>query len=498
MRLGRVVKLKLVGFIFAFIFSIILQAESANTKQGPSDAVLDGLIFAIHNNEPEKVKSVLESENIDMKQYSYLVHSALDKPRVLEMLLEKGADPDVREGPNNNTPLFEIMEIITMTSFRTVGPMEQWLESVDILLKHGADPNAGGGNSDYAETPFLLAAFYITTETVRHAFMSMLNNGGDVTDTRSMHKNTALHHIANSFNLWTRTNTPQMDVELSQVALELIERGADINAVNKPGYTPEALAARGRLRDLLRAYTLSTSSRIRVALKELVFAVHDDQPEKVESIIESENIDIRENSFLVHSALDKPEVLDVLLKKGANPNVRDSSNNTPLYRIVDKDFNSPSLRKQSVDILLKHGANPNAGGGNSDYAETPFLLAAFYVRHEGVKDAFMSMLNNGGDVTDTRSKHGYTVLHLAVASSGKTTSDKERGVAEVVTAVLERGVGINVLNGRGQTPLDVSNSIFSNDFLKIRGGKKSSELSVEHRGGLLTVVKQKLIRRFCY
>ncbi len=491
--------MKSVGLIFVFIFSIILQAESANITQGPSDAALGEFVLAIHNNEPEKVKSILESEDIDMKQYSYLIHSAFDRPQVLEVLLEKGADPDVRVGSNNNTPLYEIIGLITtVSSYRTVGRIEKWLESVDILLKYGADPNAKGKGSPYSETPFLLAAFYIGTETVSPAFMAMLNNGGDVADNRSVNKKTALHHVAASFDRWTRANTPRMDVELSKVALELIERGADIKALNKHGYTPEALAARSRLKDLLMAYRLSTSDRDRVGLKELVFAVHDNQSEKVESIIESENIDIREYSFLVHSALDRPEVLDVLLKKGANPNVRDSSNNTPLYRIVDKDFNSPSLRKQSVDILLKHGANPNAGGGNSDYAETPFLLAAFYVRHDGVKDAFMSMLNNGGDVTDNRSMYGYTVLHLAVASSGGSTSDQERGVAEVVTTVLEKGVKINAVNERGETPLEVSNSIFTNDFLKIRGGKKSSELSIKHRGGLLTVVKQKLIRRFCY
>lgn len=490
--------MKSVGLIFVFIFSIILQAESANITQGPSDAALGEFVFAIHNNEPEKVKSILESEDVDMKQYSYLIHSALDKPQVLEVLLEKGADPDVREGPNNNTALFEIIGLLTTGPFaRTIGLREQLLESVDILLKYGADPNAKGKGSRYSETPFLLAAFYIGNETPRRVFMAMLNDGGDVADNRSVNKKTALHHVAASFNLWTRANTPRMDVELSKVALELIERGADIKALNKHGYTPEALAVRSRLKDLLIAYRLSTSDRDRVGLKELVFAVHDNQSEKVESIIESENIDIREYSFLVHSALDKPEVLDVLLKKGANPNVRDSSNNTPLYRIVDKDFSSPSLRQQSVDILLKHGANPNAGGGNSDYAETPFLLAAFYVRHDGVKDAFMSMLNSGGDVADTRSMHRYTVLHLAAASSGGNTSDQERGVVEVVTTVLEKGVKINALNGRGQTPLDVSNSIFSNDFLKIRGGKKSSELTVERRGGVLTVIKQKLFRK-CY
>lgn len=80
-----------------------------------------------------------------------------------------------------------------------------------------------------------------------------------------------------------------------------------------------------------------------------------------------------------HSSIAK-----LLLKQGADPNLKTAVGEPPLYLAVD--LNQPSL----VQLLLNYGAEPNCR--NAD-GETPLHLATF----KGSKDVMETLLIHGAD-----------------------------------------------------------------------------------------------------
>lgn len=193
--------MKFVGFVFSFLFSILSQA-------GP----FNNLIEAIANGNKDQVISIVETEKIDLERYPDLAHMALDQPEVLEVFLNRGINPESRHSRTENTLLFSAVE-------------RGLVQSVYLLLEHGADSNSKNSHLR-AQTPFLLAASKIGMgRENRYMFLSMLNKNADVKSRTTYTQDTVLHLIV------TRGVVP-IDVEL------LIQRGADVNALNGSKQTP--------------------------------------------------------------------------------------------------------------------------------------------------------------------------------------------------------------------------------------------------------------------
>jgi cytohesin len=125
------------------------------------------------------------------------------------------------------------------------------------------------------------------------------------------------------------------------------------------------------------------------------------------------------------------DVVKLLLKHGANLNARDEDGWTPLHRAASRGH------VEVVKLLLEHGADPNIKGAGY----TPLHVAAYVGYVEVVK----LLLEHGAD-PNIKNKSGSTPLHFAAFE----------GHVDVVRLLLEHGADPTVKNKDGDTPLDVA------------------------------------------
>ncbi|MDD2714406.1 MAG: ankyrin repeat domain-containing protein [Candidatus Wallbacteria bacterium] len=119
------------------------------------------------------------------------------------------------------------------------------------------------------------------------------------------------------------------------------------------------------------------------------------------------------------------EVIKFLLKSGADPNLRDSEGNSPLFFAIRND------RMQVVRQLIEGGADPEI----SDRRQvTPLMCAIFEDRDEIAEYLICRGVN-----LDARNSLGATALMYAAAS----------GNQKIVELLLDKGADRNLLDQNG-------------------------------------------------
>jgi ankyrin repeat protein len=137
-----------------------------------------------------------------------------------------------------------------------------------------------------------------------------------------------------------------------------------------------------------------------------------------------------ETPLHVSSRLGHVEITQVLLKHGADTEVRDKQNFSPLERVAYWGF------VEVAQVLLEHGADANAQD-NEGFA--PLYRALYWEDHwQGVAQV---LLSHGADVT-AQYEDNQTPLHLAADE-------------EVARLLLERGVDASALDINNRTPLHI-------------------------------------------
>lgn len=126
----------------------------------------------------------------------------------------------------------------------------------------------------------------------------------------------------------------------------------------------------------------------------------------------------------------KPEHMELLLRAGADPDVRDTiRGETALHKTAKHARNH-------TRILLNYGARVDV---RDDIGRTPLHVAVVHGTVHTVKD----LLDAGADVR-ARDRWGRTPLHLAVLA----------GPLGIVKVLLTRGADPNARDDSGLTPLD--------------------------------------------
>ncbi|WP_341815515.1 ankyrin repeat domain-containing protein [Wolbachia endosymbiont (group B) of Idaea biselata] len=127
-------------------------------------------------------------------------------------------------------------------------------------------------------------------------------------------------------------------------------------------------------------------------------------------------------------------IVEILVEKGADVNVRDHHANTVLYLATNNGHEG------IVEILLEKGANVN---GKSSFGVVPLHLAA----KNGNENVVNALITEGANVNE-KNMNGLTALHLAASS----------GCESVVKVLLQAEANVNAVDKNGKTPVDYAKS----------------------------------------
>jgi len=146
----------------------------------------------------------------------------------------------------------------------------------------------------------------------------------------------------------------------------------------------------------------------------------------------------------------QPEVVAVLLKAGANPNLIATTGVAPLHNAVDA---------RTVELLLAAGADPDIIFDVSN--QTPLHGA---VRRTDDLTEAPELLLKAGASTQVRDDRGLTPLHHAAML----------GNYQMCRLLLRHGAARNSRESRGKTPLDLARSGGHGKVVKLLEGGEGS------------------------
>jgi ankyrin repeat protein len=251
------------------------------------------------------------------------------------------------------------------------------------------------------------------------------------------HKNAALAKTLLDHGISAKAVNPRGETLLYQAiengledaALELIDKGADINQTGVPGITPIERATK--------------HNEIKVVTKLLSLGVSPDQKT-------SEGYNLAE--MAVYSGY--PEVLDALLAKGA----RLEKNFGILWAIRDGGG-------RSVPVLLKYGANPNV---MSNSGEPALWLAA----STGEVEAVAALIKYRAVIDYPNTSQGMTPL--AIASHG--------GQLAAVRLLVDAGAKLEAGDASGMTPLAQAAYMTKPDVVEYLLSKGANARAADRQG----------------
>ena len=368
-----------------------------------------------------------------------------DNPIIVELLLDGGADTEIKDN-RGNTPLH-----------RAAAHGE--IEIIELLLDRGADINA---SNDSGETPLYQAL------TTRQTFIEdglgvarlLLERGADpggrtlwrfatpgiiVDGEQDMGDPEIVALLLEYGADPTGTNSGGVTLLHTVASLEiarlLVDAGADVNAADNPAdWTPLHAVVGSGDRELIELYLDSGAD---------IEAQDSNGQTPLKTAILAQNLNL--------------DVIEFLLDRGADPFAEHYGIATPCRsarsfdtitdpEILDRLCSDPNrddpTREVAPEITPTPGPVRLAG-----LAESPIHWAA----GKGSADDVAALLDQGTPIeitssitlTDHRTMHGVTPLHIAVFSRDPA----------VIDLLLDRGADINAMTTTGETPCDLAQQV---------------------------------------
>jgi len=304
-----------------------------------------------------------------------------------------------------NSLFLVILILIASFAFGSVFQLvtEKNLEGIKAAIESGEDINAINEYDQKQQTPLLRAVSYGYIDPVYIEIARYLIQQGAEINHQDIDGFTALHYAAKD--------------GLLEIVKLLVERGADLNV-----YPDETKFYKGET-PLNSACSYGNTG--------------DKNLEVVKYLVE-QGASMKKIPFCFQSPLTNcmnskaPLTAQYLLEMGADPNIPNNNNQTPLYLAIDK-----SLGNDFIKVLLGAGANANIG---SPYY-TPLEMA---IRKRDL-DLAQLLMDNGANIRYT-DEDGNTLFH----TSASINSNKN------VDFLLLKGLDINARNNNGETPLHIA------------------------------------------
>ena len=355
------------------------------------------------------------------------------------------------------------------------------VETADRLIKAGANVNAA---DEYGETPLTLACGIGSPTLIE----KLLAAGADA--------NAARWNGETALMIASRTGT------VAGIKL-LLAHGAKLDAVDsRKGQNALMWAAAEGHSDVVDLL-INSGADVKLAsvagFTPLIFAAQKGDTHSVASLLAAgldPNYLLPNKTSVLQVAVlgGKYPVAALLIDKGANVNVADTSGNTPLH------IASQAGNLELVKSLLAKHADPNPrtakitiagqGGAGAFFRgptgeQTPLLMAA-RANHESVMRALvaagadpklkgqdgttllMAAASSGHvevvkyayeldpdihAVTDRKS----TVVHAAVTGSMQSSTQPE--ICKVIQFLADKGADLDAVDGRGRTPMTTANTL---------------------------------------
>ena len=252
-----------------------------------------------------------------------------------------------------------------------------------------------------------------------------------------------------------------------EVAKYLLEKGADINYKMDDNVTWLQLAAQNNNPELIKMLTDKgckvnvfdddgntplTTAAAHGNLEVVKILVENDA--KLEpGICKRETCTNRGLTPLHAASWRQPSIMEYLIEKGADPNVKNLEGNTPMHNVTWSD----SVR--SVDILCNAGGNVNT---LNNRGLTPLMMAI----KKNKTDLMKAFLKNKADLS-IADNEGKTALHYAAIA----------GYGNVVDELIVNGADIHAKDQKGRTPAHFAvyhgNKKIADNFFKNGASKKN-------------------------
>ena len=305
------------------------------------------------------------------------------------------------------------------------------INTVKALIRNGADINT--------QPPFtyLKPLIHTATEYNDVEFLRFLiSNGAD----------------ANLYD--NKQQTPLFYAKSEEIIKTLVKNGADPNLSNNTQRTPLFYAKSENIIKALIDHRANIHHKDEEGYSLITLAILFYKPqdaktiENVKTLIRNGADVNTQPTFtflkpLIHTATEYNdiELLQFLISNGADTNLVDNNQKTPLFLAIRNKF------EEGIKILIDNGSNVNLKDANGD---TPLIVAI------DTDSRFIRILISSGADVNLRNNSLETPLHLAAL----------RGNIEVVKLLIEIGGQINAMTSSMESPLQFAAK--SNQFKVVK------------------------------